>query len=249
MDSNQVLATVDTRKITKNDVDFVIKGLDPQVTQNVNPSELRRNIVQELINQELFYLDAIENGYDNDEEFTTEIEKMKAGMLKQYAVSKIFREITVSEDEIKDYYEQNKSQFVEPERVKASHILVDSEIKAASILKEIYNGLGFANAAEKYSSCPSKSQGGNLGYFSKGMMVPEFEKVAFETDVYQIGGPVETQFGFHLIQVVDKQPAKPQEFEDAKDQIAKFIFSKKQEEIFFKKINELKGKYTVKMQG
>ena len=90
--------------------------------------------------------------------------------------------------------------------VSASHILVSTEEEALKIRKEIINGASFEEMAAKYSMCPSgKSNGGDLGYFEKGVMVPEFEKAAFRLPVGKISQPVKTQFGYHLIRVNDRR--------------------------------------------
>lgn len=83
--------------------------------------------------------------------------------------------------------------------VRASHILVDHEHEAQDLLKKISEGESFADLAQKFSKCPSGQQGGDLGQFGKGQMVPEFEQAAFSMEVGQTSDPVRTQFGFHLI--------------------------------------------------
>lgn len=90
-------------------------------------------------------------------------------------------------------------------RVRASHILVNSQEQAMKIKKEIVAGKSFEQAAKEYSACPSKDDGGDLGYFCRGMMVPEFEQAAFTLPVGRLSDPVETQFGWHLILVTDKK--------------------------------------------
>lgn len=90
--------------------------------------------------------------------------------------------------------------------VRASHILVATEEEALNIKKGIEEGkVTFEEAASEFSMCPSGSRGGDLGYFPKGMMVPEFEKASFESEINKVSEPVKTQFGFHLIKVVDKK--------------------------------------------
>ena len=86
-------------------------------------------------------------------------------------------------------------------QVRASHILVKTEDQANDILKRINGGEDFTDVAKRFSKCPSGSKGGDLGWFGKGMMVPEFEKAAFETAEGNIVGPVKTQFGYHIIKV------------------------------------------------
>lgn len=86
-------------------------------------------------------------------------------------------------------------------RASARHLLVSSEEKCLEVKSEIDAGLDFADAAKKYSSCPSKAQGGDLGEFGPGQMVKEFDEVVFSADVGSLEGPVKTQFGYHLLEV------------------------------------------------
>jgi peptidyl-prolyl cis-trans isomerase C len=89
--------------------------------------------------------------------------------------------------------------------VHAAHILVKSEKKAKKVLDMLNSGQNFAEMARKYSDCPSSKNKGDLGWFGKGMMVPEFEKAAFEGEKGKVIGPVKTQFGYHLIKVIEKK--------------------------------------------
>ena len=84
-------------------------------------------------------------------------------------------------------------------KINAQHILVDQEFEALDIIKKLNEGESFDHLASEFSSCPSGKEGGNLGTFGKGQMVPAFEKAAFELEVGQVSGPVRTQFGYHLI--------------------------------------------------
>lgn len=90
-------------------------------------------------------------------------------------------------------------------QIRASHILVSSLDKANWISSKIKEGKDFAELAEKYSECPSSQKGGDLGYFSKGQMVKEFENVAYSLEVGKVSEPVKTQFGYHLIELTDKK--------------------------------------------
>lgn len=86
----------------------------------------------------------------------------------------------------------------------ARHILVDSEEICLELKKEIEEGTDFGDVAKEHSSCPSGSQGGDLGEFGPGMMVPEFDKVVFSAPVNTVQGPVKTQFGYHLLEVTSR---------------------------------------------
>jgi|SRR5665647_3010108 len=90
-------------------------------------------------------------------------------------------------------------------QARASHILVKTEDEAHKIIKRITDGEDFAAVAKRFSSCPSGKNGGDLGWFGKGQMVPEFEKAAFENDAGKVIGPVKTQFGYHVIKVTGRK--------------------------------------------
>ncbi len=90
-------------------------------------------------------------------------------------------------------------------QARASHILVKTEQQAQQIMKRLTDGEEFAAVARRFSSCPSGKNGGDLGWFGKGMMVPEFEKIAFDEEVGKVVGPIKTQFGYHVIKVTGKK--------------------------------------------
>ena len=87
----------------------------------------------------------------------------------------------------------------------ARHILVDTEEKCQTLIDEIKGGADFAAVAQEHSSCPSKRDGGNLGTFGKGQMVPEFETACFDGEVGDVQGPIKTQFGFHLLEITARE--------------------------------------------
>ncbi|SCG82946.1 peptidyl-prolyl cis-trans isomerase C [Proteiniborus sp. DW1] len=248
MEENKVLAIVNGKEITENDVEAFIQSLQPQVAAQFGGEEGKKKLLQELVNQELFYLDAIDNNLDKEEAFITELERIKVNLLKQYSVAKILNSVTATEDEIKDYYEKFKDTFKKPESVKASHILVDDEDTALNIIKEIKEGLSFAEAAKEYSKCPSSTNGGDLGYFTRGKMVPEFEKSAFELSKDEISNPVKTQFGYHIIHVTDKKEESESTIDEVRDELERQIIIVKQNAAYTNKATELLNKYEVKMQ-
>src|SRR5699024_1140517 len=246
MSQDRVLATVEGKEITQQDVFRFLNELGPQTAAQFQSPEGMKQIVDELVNQEVIYLDAIENNLNEDEEFIAELERVKSVVLKQYAINKLLSNVSVTEGEITEYYNNHKEEFTKPTSVKASHILVEEEEEANKILDELNNGLSFEDAASKYSQCPSKANGGDLGEFTKGKMVPEFEKVAFELEIGKLSEPVKTQFGYHLIKVVDKKEAGVKSLEEAKSQVSQLVNGLKQQEKYLDKTNELKEKYEIK---
>lgn len=248
MNKNEVLATVGPREITQKDVENLINHLDPRTASQFTSEDGKKTLLQELINQELVYLDALDKGMDNDEIYKIEAEKAKENVLKQYAINTILSTVTVSEEEIEGMYENNKSSFVNPGSVRANHILVDTMEKANEISNQIKAGKSFEAAAKEYSSCPSAEQGGDLGFFTRGRMVPEFEEAAFQMDKGEISGPVKTQFGYHLIQVTDKKGESIKSLDEVRGQLKNQILAQKQQDAYHAAINELKGKYEVKIK-
>lgn len=247
MEENKVLATVNGKQITEKDVDLLLRNLGSQRAMQFYSEEGRKRLLDELINQELIYLDALENGLDNNEEFLAELEYMKQNLLKQFAVRKLLEDISINEEELVTFYNDNKEKFKKPETVRARHILVDTESEANKIIEEIKSGLDFEDAAKKYSKCPSKTNGGDLGYFTRGKMVKEFENASFELEKGEMSEPVKTSFGYHIIEVLDKKEEEISPFEEVKEQIKNQLFVAKQNEVYYKKIDELRNIYEVKV--
>ena len=247
MDNKKVLATVGGREVTEQDFSMLLNSLNPQQAMQFQSEEGRKQLIQELISQELFYLDAIKNELDKDEVYMQEAKRMQDNILKQFAIHNLLKNATVTEGDLLNYYNEHKDMFKEPASVKASHILIDDEAKAEEIVKEINDGLSFEEAASKYSNCPSNAQGGDLGFFTKGRMVPEFEAAAFDMNVGEVSAPVKTQFGYHIIKVVDKKEEAIQPFDEVKDQLSHQLMGMKQQEAYLNKVDELKKEYEVKI--
>ena len=246
MSDNKVLATVNGKDITNQDVYNFLNHLDPQIAAQFHSPQGLNQIAEELVNQELLYLNAVENKLDQEEGFQKELEILKENFLKQYAINKVLQNIEISEAEINQYYDENKEHFQVPESARASHILVDSEEEAKEIIEEMNNGLSFEEAAEKYSNCPSKAQGGDLGEFTRGRMVPEFETAAFSMEEGEISQPIQTQFGYHIIKLAYKKDPSISPIEEVKNQIHQQLTMTKQQERYLSETNKLKEKYEVK---
>lgn len=245
MAENKIVAKVNGKEITQQDVLRFLNEIGPQVAMQFQSPEGIQRVVDELVNQELLYLDAIENNLDKTEEFKTLEEQTRNTLLKSYALNKLIADESATEDELKEYYNEHKEHYKKPETARASHILVDTEEKSKDIIKEIEEGLSFEEAAQRYSSCPSKEAGGDLGEFSRGQMVPEFEEMTFTMEEGTVSEPVKTQFGYHIIKLVKKTPAGESSFEDVKNQIHEQLIRLKQQNKYLDKIDELKNKYTV----
>lgn len=244
---NKIIAKVDGREINEKHMSFLINTLGPQRMFQFQGEKGREKLIQELVNQELFYSYALKNEYEKEKDYLEEVEIVNANLLKSYAIRKFLNNLVIEESKLREYYENNKSNFIEDETVKASHILVSDEKKLAEIKADLEKGKEFSSLAKEHSLCPSKDRGGDLGFFTRGKMVPEFEEAAFSLEVGQVSEPVKTQFGYHLIRLDDKKPADQKEFEEVRSEIENKLLLEKQTKAFNEKIDELKSLYEVEI--
>ena len=239
------LAIVNTKAIYESDIDDMINQMG-QRGQAYNTAEGRKVVLEQLIAQKLFLADAMHNLYEREPAFKAELARIKEQLLTQYAISKAVDNVSASDIEAKKYYDENPEQFAGQPTVSASHILVDSEEKAKEILADIKAGnITFEDAAKQFSSCPSKEQGGNLGEFGRGQMVPEFDTACFSMEVGEISEPVKTQFGYHIIRLNSKGEGEAVTCDVAKEQIKQMLIGEKRQKAYQSKVNQLKILYPV----
>ncbi|GKU26936.1 peptidylprolyl isomerase [Clostridium folliculivorans] len=245
MDKN-ILAVVGGNEITEKDLMDVIERY-PENRRGVFASEMgRKQLLEQVISFELLYKFGVDNEFDKSQEFLSQMEKVKKDILTQIIINKVLSEVTVTDEEALKYYEDNKEAYMEPETVSAKHILLDSEDKLKEIREDILSGKkSFEQSASEYSTCPSSEQGGDLGAFSKGMMVPEFEEAAFNLPVGEVSEPVKTQFGFHLIKVASKNSAVVKSFDEVKKDVVNELIQQRQERKYLDFVQELAAKYGV----
>jgi peptidyl-prolyl cis-trans isomerase C len=185
----------------------------------------------------------IQQRYPNKDEFKKLLNEMglsesdvkaqiERGMAIQELIDKeVAEKVKISDEECKSFYDNNPQFFEQPEQVKASHILIKVEAdapeaqkaearkKIESVRQKMQKGEDFGNLAKTYSEGPSGPNGGDLGYFRRGQMVKPFEDAAFGLKLNETSGIVETRFGYHLIKVVDKKPAKKMTYAEVKDRL------------------------------
>ncbi|MEG0961488.1 MAG: peptidylprolyl isomerase [Lachnospiraceae bacterium] len=243
--SDKIIAVSAGHEITEDELNDLIHNYPPEQQVYMSDPHARKQVMEQLIAFHLFHKMAVEDKITESKEYEELVEKVKVELASHMAATQIVEGIQVEEAEEKTFYEENPDLFAAQAQVSAKHILVDEEETANNIAGEIAQGLAFEEAAEKYSTCPSKEKGGDLGYFSKGQMVPEFEKAAFAGEIGTVIGPVQTQFGYHLILVEDKKGGTVVPFEQAQAQIHQQLIQSKQQEAYNAKIKELETKYGV----
>ena len=236
--------TIGSYTIAEKDIDLFIKNLPREQQAYASNPRFRDQVAEQLEQISLFALLGEEYHLDQTEAFLEAMKATRRDMLGQYAIQAVLNTVSVEDAEVAAYYVTHKNTFAEGAHASASHILVDSEEKALSVKKELEDGLlSFEEAAGKYSSCPSASKGGDLGDFAPGQMVPEFDRVVFSGEVGKVLGPVQTQFGYHLIRINSRADSNVPELESIKDRVTKTLLNEKREQAFADKLEELKAKY------
>lgn len=177
--------------ITDKEIDQYIATLAPEQQMYKDVPAFRDQVKSRLEEISLFAMEGEEKHLDDTEEYKNTLSVVRRDVLGQLAMAEIINDVDVTDEEVKDYYENHKEQFGRAASVSASHILVDSEDRCNEIKSEIENGSkSFEDAAKEYSTCPSGKSGGSLGTFGKGQMVKEFEDASFNGELNKILGPV-----------------------------------------------------------
>ncbi|MFP4159165.1 MAG: peptidylprolyl isomerase [Desulfobacterales bacterium] len=250
-------------------------------------AQLKRTILDNIIDQEMLYqasreegievdpdeiqqeIDQLMDQFENQEDFRKQMaemnyseEALEKEIRQNLAIRKLIderfaSEISVSDDDIKAYYEENQSEFEEPERVHARHILIrsgpddddetkeEAKEKLEEVREKLESGEEFSELARQYSEGPTAESGGDLGYFSRGEMVKRFDEAAFGLEAGEVSDIVETRFGYHLIKVEDKKEQGVQPLDDVKGSISENLEREKVMRELEPYLESLKEKYDV----
>ena len=269
------VAVVNGSVITRADFDREMRRVQQRllgmgkVLSDSQLSEIKKQVLEDLITRELLYqesqkqgiivdeaaineqLKKLEERFPSEAEFKSALSKadlseatlrsqLQRGMAIQQFIDKQFvQKITVSGGESKTYYDSHPDLFKQPEEVRASHILikvdpgadesrkVEARKKLEKIQKRLQKGEDFAALAKEFSEGPSSVKGGDLGYFRRGQMVKPFEEAAFALGPGEMSDIVETEFGYHLIKVIDKKPGTTMAYKDVKDRLEGYLKQEK----------------------
>ena len=221
--------------------------LDIPVTEKDIDAEVAR-VVQQVGGEENYKKALAAQGI-SEADFRKELEKgARVNMLVNQACAHV---ADPTEDEVTAFYEAHKAEYVEPPQVLCQHILVKGSNDAAlDKIKEIRERIvndkaDFAEEAKKHSDCPSGAQGGSLGWFGRGMMVPEFDKAAFEMKKGEVSGVVTTEFGYHIIYKADERGGGQQTIVDVHDQIKDLLRHEARGKAMDAYVAELREKATI----
>lgn len=241
-DTSTVLATVNGTPITNNMYRAYLRelagGQEPQIS-----AQQRQMVLNRLVDMEVLSQAAQKSGLQNDPKVATELKIQKTGFLAQQMVEQYVSQHPVTKEQLNGAY-QKKVQATPGTEYKARHILVKSEAEAKNIINQLNHGANFATLAKKYSTDATKSQGGELGWFSPDQMVPEFSNAVEHLKKGEYTKePVHTQFGWHVIQLEDTRPTPPPSLDSMRSQLTQSLQSDAVEAY----VNKLRGDAKVHM--
>lgn len=240
--ASDILVTVNGQNITKQDAQAFVNASAPQANfMQLAPAE-KKMVTDRLIEKVLFTELALQEGIDKKPEFKRNMEKIKDELLVNMWMKSQMDNAIVSDSEAKAFYDKNTEKFMEKASMHARHILLETQKDAQDIIASLKSLKGealkakFIELAKAKSTGPSAKDGGDLGTFTKGQMVPEFSKAVWALENGTITTkPVKTQFGYHVIYLETKSAAKPTPYVNVKNKI---ITSLKQQQ-FTAKITEV----------
>lgn len=239
--SDKVYATVNGENITNEDIAMIVR--DPRVQYDTIPEQYKKQVLDQTIEQKLLFQNSMKSDIINSKEYKAQLEKTKQTIAFQIWAKKIAKDIKITEQDKKDFYNKNKAKMRKPLELKASHILVKTENEAKNIIKELQKSKNikktFSSLAKSKSSGPSGANGGELGWFTTDKMVPEFSNAAlklakgsFTTE------PVKTQFGYHVILLDDKKKSSVIKYDEIKDKLSQQV----SQQLFLEKLKKIAAK-------
>jgi len=205
-------------------------------------------VLDQMISEALLIQEAKTKKLEEDEKVAEQIKKMTEQILVQALIEReILNKVKVNDEEVLEYYEQNKDSFTEKKQVHLYNILLETEEEAQNILEQLKAGEEFSEIAIEKSTGPSAAQGGDLGYVTKGTIIPEIEEVVFALEVEELSEVLKTDFGFHILKITEKKPETVKAFEEVKEDIIQTLLPIKQKEAFENFLEELKGKTEIEI--
>ena len=211
---SKVVAKVNGVEITEKDLDFARAEVGDQLA-NIPAKDRRRDLVLYLIENQLLAGAAKKESMDQGDQSEDLMKYYQRRALHDAYFNQKIR-AAVTDEQLKKIYDEQVTKIKPQTEYRARHILVKNEEDAHDIIERLNRGSDFAELAKEKSTGPSGAQGGDLGYFTKGRMVPEFEEAAIKLKKGDVSDPVKTQFGWHVIKLEDVRESKPPAFDEVK---------------------------------
>lgn len=220
--ADEPVAVVNGKPISLKTYDFYLRQLQAE-RPNANLAGNRQLVINELVNRELLYQDAVKKKLDKDPEVAFALEQLRMNTMIQANVGKVAGDMKITDEMLKKEYDE-KIAKADVSEYKARHILLKTEEDATAVIKELDNGAVFSDVAKAKSTGPTGPDGGDLGWFKAGQMVPPFAQALTQMKKGTYSKqPVQTQFGWHVILLEDTRKATPPKFEDVKPQLANMM--------------------------
>lgn len=240
--ADDVVAEVNGDKIFKKDVDAAIKTLPVQGAEGAKVFPM---VLDQIINEKLVDAEVAKSKIQESDDFKKRLDVIKAQLVKQVYLEKILQD-KVSDSAVKAEYEKFKKDNKGKEEIHARHIIVPTEEEAKQVIKDLDGGAKFEELAKKRSSGPTAERGGDLGYFTKDDMIPEFSNAAFQLKPgTYTKEPVKTQFGWHVVLVEDKRPRVVPAFKD----VEAAVRNKLSQDAIGSLIKDLRSKADIKVMN
>lgn len=222
---DQIVAKVNGKPVYESQIEDKIKKFlefngvigDPKFSYNNLSSEMKKEIIKNIVLSDLVLAEAKKSGADQDPEFKKAAEFTANQLLQKFYIENLIKS-EITEDKIKAEYKKYVDSQAGVEEYKVAHILVKTEEEAQKIKKRIDAGEDFSKLAQEYS-LDNKEKGGELDYFIKGQMVAPFEQATEKLKVGQVSGIVKTDFGYHIIKLLDKRKASVLSLDDMREKI------------------------------
>jgi peptidyl-prolyl cis-trans isomerase C len=230
--SDPVIARVNGVDIRQSDLALAEEDVGADM-QAASPEAKREHLISYLADIIMVTQAADKKNLADNPDFKRRLAFLRNKLLMGYELQQEAK-AALTDQALHQTYDEAVKSMAGQEEVRARHILVDSEAEAKAILEQLKTGADFAALAKEKSKDPGAADGGDLGYFTKDQMVPEFADVAFKMYPGQLSNPVKTQFGWHVIKLEDKRSKQPPEFEKVKDQIEAYLARKAQTEFIAK---------------
>jgi peptidyl-prolyl cis-trans isomerase C len=230
--SDPVVARVNGVDIRESDLALAEEDLGADM-QSISPEARREHLISYLADIIMVTQAADKKNLADNPDFKRRLAFLRNKLLMGYELQQEAK-TAVTDQALHQTYDEAVKSMAGQEEVRARHILVQGEDEAKAILEQLKKGADFATLAKEKSKDPGAAEGGDLGYFTKDQMVPEFADVAFKMYPGQLSNPVKTQFGWHVIKLEDKRTKQPPEFEKVKDQIEAYLARKAQTEFIAK---------------
>jgi peptidyl-prolyl cis-trans isomerase C len=230
----KIIARVDGTAITEEDLKIALEELTPTLPQQMDAAQRRSYAVDYLIDLKIVAAQAAKDKIADTPDFKKRLTQTSDRLLMEALLTRE-GEKGSSDEAMKKFYDETIKGLKPAQEVKARHILVEKEEEAKAAVERLKKGEDFAKLAGELSKDPgSGKEGGDLGWFEKDRMVPEFAEAAFKLDKGGVSEIVKTQFGFHIIKVEDKRDKKPPEFDGVKEQLKKYMVQKSQQDFVLK---------------